>query len=113
MINKKRTKRFGFGDIFILLLIAGIIFAVVKFALNGTSSVKELTYQEIYEHFYEYKDIDNDGIKDTIALKDVILIEKVNYKGVAGDGNYELVEITGTFKADYTGWLEYLNQSNY
>ena len=101
MINKKRTKRFGFGDIFILLLIAGIIFAVVKFALNGTSSVKELTYQEIYEHFYEYKDIDNDGIKDTIALKDVILIEKVNYKGVAGDGNYELVEITGTFKADY------------
>ena len=101
MINKKRTKRFGFGDIFILLLIAGIVFAVVRFALNGTSSVKELTYQEIYEHFYEYKDTDNDGIKDTISLKDVILIEKVNYKGVSGDGNYELVEISGTFKEDY------------
>ena len=56
MINKKGTKRFGFGDIFILLLIAGIVFAVVRFALNGTNSVKELTYQEIYEHFYEYKD---------------------------------------------------------
>ena len=101
MINKKGARRFGFGDIFILLLIAGIIFAVVKFALNGTSSVKELSYQEIYEHFYEYKDIDGDGIKDEITLKDVILIEKVNYKGVPGDGNYELVEVTGTFKDDY------------
>ena len=101
MINKKGTKRFGFGDIFILILIAGIIFAVVKFALNGTSSVKELTYQEIYEHLYEYKDTDNDGVLDTEILKDVILIEKINYKGVPGDGNYELVEVTGTFKADY------------
>ena len=101
MINKKRTRRFGFGDIFILILIAGIIFAVVRFALNGTKSVKELTYQEIYEHFYEYKDTDNDGVLDTLSLKDVILIEKINYKGVPGDGNYELVEVTGTFKADY------------
>ena len=101
MINKKGTKRFGFGDIFIVVLIGLIIFAVVRFALNGTSSVKELTYQEIYEHLYEYKDTDGDGLLDTKALKNVILIEKINYKGVPGDGNYELVEINGTFKADY------------
>ena len=101
MINKKGSKRFGFGDIFILLLIAGIIFAVVKFALKGTSSVKELNYQEIYEHLYEYKDTDGDEVLDTEVLKDVILIQEIKYKGVPGDGNYELVEITGTFKPDY------------
>ena len=101
MIGKKGTRRFGFGDIFILVLIAMIVFAIVRYALNGTSSVKELTYQEIYEHFYEYKDVDGDGVLDEISLKDVILIKEIKYKGVPGDGNYELVEVTGSFKEEY------------
>ena len=69
MIGKKGTRRFGFGDIFILVLIAMIVFAIVRYALNGTSSVKELTYQEIYEHLYEYKDTDGDEVLDTLVLK--------------------------------------------
>jgi cell division protease FtsH len=101
MIGKKGTRRFGFGDIFILVLIAMIVFAIVRYALNGTSSVKELTYQEIYEHFYEYKDVDGDGVLDEITLKDVILIKEIKYHGVPGDGNYELVEVTGSFKEEY------------
>ena len=102
----KKTKRFGFGDIFIILLIAGIIFAIVRFALSGSSSVKELTYQDIYEHLYEYKGYDDnaDGVIDRyeLELKENILINEITFQGVSGSGNEELVEVKGTFKESYT-----------
>ena len=102
----KKTKRFGFGDIFIILLIAGIIFAIVRFALSGSSSVKELTYQDIYEHLYEYKGYDDnaDGVIDRyeLELKENILINEITFQGISGSGNEELVEVKGTFKESYT-----------
>ena len=102
----KKTKRFGFGDIFIILLIAGIIFAIVRFALGGNQTVKELTYQDIYEHLYEYVgyDEDQDGTIDRyqLELKQNILINEITFQGISGSGNEELVQIKGTFKESYT-----------
>lgn len=102
--NKKPFKRFGFGDLFILLLFALIIFAVVRFALSGTSTNEELKYQDIYERLYEYVDTDNDGIKDSIALKEDIIIESIQYKGVSGSGNEDLIAIEGKYKASYEAY---------
>ena len=102
----KKTKRFGFGDIFIILLIAGIIFAIVRFALGGNQTVKELTYQDIYEHLYEYVGYDDnqDGTIDRyeLELKQTILINEITFQGISGSGNEELVQIKGTFKESYT-----------
>ena len=102
----KKTKRFGFGDIFIILLIAGIIFAIVRFALGGNQTVKELTYQDIYEHLYEYVGYDDnqDGTIDRyeLKLKQNILINEITFQGISGSGNEELVQIKGTFKESYT-----------
>ena len=102
----KKTKRFGFGDIFIILLIAGIIFAIVRFALGGNQTVKELTYQDIYEHLYEYVGYDDnqDGTIDRyeLELKQNILINEITFQGISGSGNEELVQIKGTFKESYT-----------
>ena len=107
MLNNKK-KRFGFGDIFIIVLIVGIIIAVVSFAINGASQPKELNRKELYDHFYEYRteEITNkiDGSIETITvkeLKDVIYIQSVYFEGVPGDGNQELVKVTGTYKEDY------------
>ena len=102
-INKKPVKRFGFGDIFIALLFIGIIFAIVRFAMGGNSNNEELTYQEVYERLYEYKDLDGDGAIDTNerVLKDNIIIKTMNYKGVNGSGNENLVEVQGTYKDYY------------
>ncbi len=102
--NKKNFKRFGFGDLFILLLFAGIIFAVVRFAMSGTSTNEELKYQDIYERLYEYVDTNGDGVKDSLALKEDIIIESIQYKGVSGSGNEDLIAVEGKYKASYEAY---------
>ncbi len=102
--NKRPFKRFGFGDIFILLLFAGIIFAVVRFAMGGNSTNEELKYQDIYERLYEYVDTDGDGVKDSLQLREDIIIESIEYKGVSGSGNEDLISIEGKYKSSYEAY---------
>ena len=107
MLNK-RKRRFGFGDIFIIVLLAGIIFAVVTFALKGINKEEELTRDELYSHFYVYQEktiIDpvtgNDTVVGEFVLKNIIYIKDIKYEGVPGDGNHQLVKVTGTYKEGY------------
>ena len=107
MLNK-RKRRFGFGDIFIIVLLAGIIFAVVTFALKGINKEEELTRDELYSHFYVYQEktikdpvTGNDTVVGEFVLKNIIYIKDIKYEGVPGDGNYQLVKVTGTYKEGY------------
>ena len=106
MLNK-RKKRFGFGDIFIIVLLAGIIFAVVTFALKGINKEEELTRDELYSHFYVYQEktvTDKDGNETLVGefvLKNIIYVKEITYEGVPGDGNYQLVKVTGAYKEGY------------
>ena len=105
IIKNKPTKKFGFGDIFIFALFILIIFAVVRYALSGTSKNKEVTYLDIKEMLYQQStsDVNNDGKIDEkdLELKANIIISAIAYQGVSGSGNENIVKVVGTFKTEY------------
>ena len=52
----------------------------------------------------EYTLIDKDGNETLVGefvLKNIIYVKEITYEGVPGDGNYQLVKVTGAYKEGY------------
>ena len=98
---KKQRKKFGLSDIFVIVIIGFVIFGIVTFLVNGTSSYEELTYNELMTN------IDNGYVKE------------ITFSGVKGDGNTDVLSITGLYTdqyketSNYVGFTAYVQESDY
>ena len=98
---KKQRKKFGLSDIFVIIIIGFVIFGIVTFLVNGTSSYEELTYNELMTN------IDNGYVKE------------ITFSGVKGDGNTDVLSITGLYTdqyketSNYVGFTAYVQESDY
>ena len=98
---KKQRKKFGLSDIFVIVIIGFVIFGIVTFLVKGTSSYEELTYNELMTN------IDNGYVKE------------ITFSGVKGDGNTDVLSITGLYTdqyketSNYVGFTAYVQESDY
>ena len=98
---KKQRKKFGLSDIFVIVIIGFVIFGIVTFLVRGTSSYEELTYNELMTN------IDNGYVKE------------ITFSGVKGDGNTDVLSITGLYTdqyketSNYVGFTAYVQESDY
>ena len=98
---KKQRKKFGLSDIFVIVIIGFVIFGIVTFLVRGTSSYEELTYNELMTN------IDQGYVKE------------ITFSGVKGDGNTDVLSITGLYTdqyketSNYVGFTAYVQESDY
>ena len=98
---KKQRKKFGLSDIFVIVIIGFVIFGIVTFLMKGTSTYEELTYNELMTN------IDNGYVKE------------ITFSGVKGDGNTDVLSITGVYTdqyketSNYVGFTAYVQESDY
>ena len=81
MAEIKKPKKFGFGDLFIILLLVIVVVGIFVGVSQGTKTTEELSYLQIKEK-YQY-------------------IETIGAQGVKGDGNQNVVYVSGKFVKDY------------
>ena len=85
MADKKRsTRKIGFGDIFIMALLAIVLVGVIIAVTRTNTTTKTLTQDQLFDL------IENGYIKDIKA------------QGVKGDGNEGLASVSGRFNSNYT-----------
>ena len=83
-IKKQRPRRkFGLGDLFVILLLVIVIVGVVIGVTQNTNKVEHLNYGEL------------------VAKMQEGLIENIQAQGVKGEGNNNLATVIGDFVKDY------------
>ena len=119
-IAKKYENTFEDKDDILSIGIIGLIKAVDSFNVKATN--KLATYaakcieNEILMHLRSNKNkrnytwlstpigLDKDGNETLVGefvLKNIIYVKEITYEGVPGDGNYQLVKVTGAYKEGY------------
>ena len=112
--NNKRKRKFGIGDIIVILIFVAILATIIIYALNNNRSSKELTLEELKQELY--KDTDNDGILDNLKTSEETQIESISYTGYSGDGfNGNLIKITGRYKkgSTYTTFTSIIDREDF
>ena len=87
MTQTKKPKKFGFGDLFIILLLVIVVVGIFIGVRQGSNTTEELSYLQIKDKFQYIETIDGQGIK--------------------GEGNNELVHVTGKFTSEYNSAKTY------
>ena len=87
MTQTKKPKKFGFGDLFIILLLVIVVVGIFIGVRQGSNTTEELSYLQIKEK-YQY-------------------IETIDGQGIKGEGNNELVHVTGKFTSEYNSAKTY------
>ena len=96
--NKNTKRKFGFGDIVIILIFVAIVVLIINFALRSNNSTKELTYKQLEQELFY--DSDSDGKLDE-PNPDTNIVS-LDYQGISGSGNENLVRISGKYKSGYS-----------
>ncbi len=85
MADKKRPMRkIGFGDIFIMALLAIVLVGVIIAVTRNNDTTKTLTQNQLFEYI------------------EAGYIEDIKAQGVKGDGNESLTSVSGSFNKNYT-----------
>ena len=87
MTQTKKPKKFGLGDLFIILLLVIVVVGIFIGVRQGSNTTEELSYLQIKEK-YQY-------------------IETIDGQGIKGEGNTELVYVTGKFTSEYNNAKTY------
>ncbi len=87
MAETKQTKRrFGLGDIIVLVIFALVIVAFIRYATQNSNTTETLEYDDIYKVLYN-----NNGNVNLNANMEIV------YSGIAGEANEELFTLSGTY----------------
>ena len=121
-VKKNPNRKFGWGSLFMLLIIGLIIFGVVRSILGTSGGTESLTPEEFLSKIgtIEQKEVkENDEVVDIVyiyKLNETIAFETVESSSSTGD-NYNYYEISGSYKegkgGDYTRFTTRLHESQY
>ena len=84
-----KKRKFGFSDIFVILLVVAIIIGIVVYFTRGTSRVEQPSRETFYTN------LENGYIKE------------ITFGGASGDANSNVLIVQGTYKDTYPSYADY------